>query len=161
MKKIILISLIFVATSFALNAQDYRTGFGLRGGTSQGLSVKHFINYGSALEGIVSTRWRGMMITGLYEIEKPAFDVYGLSWYYGGGAHVGFWNDSDYTIPWAEANHYGNYAVLGVDVIIGIEYTFIDVPINISLDWKPAMNFLGYIGLWGDGGAFTVRYIIR
>ena len=73
MKKIILISLIFVASSFALNAQDYQTGFGLRGGTSQGLSVKHFISDETALEGIVTTRWRRLMITGLNEIEKPAF----------------------------------------------------------------------------------------
>ncbi|MCD4772749.1 MAG: hypothetical protein K8R41_05120 [Bacteroidales bacterium] len=161
MKKIILISLFFVASSFTLNAQDYRTGFGLRGGTSQGLSVKHFLSSETAIEGIVSTRWRGLMITGLYEIHNPAFDVYGLNWYYGGGAHVGFWNNSDYAIPWAETDYNGSYTILGVDAIIGIEYTFIDVPINISLDWKPAMNFLGYTGLWGDAGAVTVRYIIR
>ena len=161
MKKIIVISFVFFASTFALNAQDYRTGIGLRGGTSQGLSIKHFISYESALEGIVSTRWRGLMITGLYEIEKPAFSVYGLSWYYGGGAHIGFWNDTYYNIPWADIDHNGNYAVLGVDGIIGIEYTFIEVPINISLDWKPAMNFFGYTGLWGDGGAVTIRYVIR
>ncbi len=161
MKKFILISLIFVASSFALNAQDYRTAIGFRGGTSQGLSVKHFISYENAIEGIVCTRWRGLMIIGLYEIVNPAFNVYGLNWYYGGGAHIGFWNDTYYNLPWANDDHYGNYAVLGVDAIIGIEYTFIDVPINISVDWKPAMNFFGYTGLWGDAGAVTVRYVIR
>ena len=161
MKKYILISLVFIALSFALQAQDYNTAVGLRGGTSQGLSIKHFLSYETAIEGIVSTRWRGLMIVGLYEIEQPAFNVFGLNWFYGGGAHIGFWNDTFYNIPWADNDHNGNYVVLGVDGIIGIEYTFIDFPLNISADWKPQMNFFGYTGLWGDAVAITIRYVFR
>ena len=47
-------------------AQDYNTGIGLRGGLSNGLTIKHFISSNTALEGIISTRWRGLELTGLY-----------------------------------------------------------------------------------------------
>lgn len=161
MKKIIIISLILFAFFYKSNAQDYNTAVGIRGGTSQGISVKHFLSYETAIEGIVSTRWRGLMLIGLYEFEKQAFNVYGLKWFYGGGAHAGFFNDSNYDLPWADNENYGNYAVLGVDGIIGLEYTFIDVPINISVDYKPQMNFFGYTGLWGDAGAISIRYVFR
>lgn len=158
MKKLLIIGIIILSSALSTNAQDYLTGIGLRGGLSNGITIKHFVSEDNALEGIVSLRWKGLMVTGLYEFERY-LDVPGLSWYYGGGAHIGFWNAADNDIPWADAHD--NYTVIGVDGIIGIEYTFEGVPINISLDWKPAINLIGYTGLWADEGAFSIRYIIR
>jgi hypothetical protein len=150
MKKILL-TLVLALTVVALaNAQDYKTGIGLRGGWGYGLTVKHFISEKSALEGILSSRWSGFEVTGLYEIHNRAFDVDRLNWYFGGGAHVGFYG-----------NNYpgGNVTVVGIDGILGLEYNFKEVPINLSLDWKPAFNFVGYNHFFGDGGAFSIRYI--
>jgi hypothetical protein len=136
-------------------SQDYSTGIGARLGYSNGLTVKHFISGTSALEGILSSRWRGFEVTGLYELNYNAFNTPRLNWYIGFGGHVGFWNgDHAY---WG--NRGESYTVVGIDGIIGLEYNFIEVPIGLSIDWKPEFNFIGYSGFWGDGGALSVRYI--
>lgn len=157
MKKIILTLTLVIFISAYASAQDYNTGVGLRLGFSNGLTVKHFVSERSAFEGLLSTRWRGFEVTGLYEVHNNAFDVERLNWYFGGGGHVGFWN-GDYTYGrWGDEGT--NYIVIGIDGIIGIEYNFEDVPINVGLDWKPAFNLTGYSGFWGDGGALSIRYI--
>ncbi len=155
MRKFFLTLIIVIGVASFVNAQEYRTGIGLRGGFSSGITLKHFVNSKAAFEGILSTRWRGFDITGLYEKHNRAFEVDRLNWYYGFGAHIGFWN-GNYT-TWGT---YGtNYAVVGIDGIIGIEYNFEEVPVNIGIDWKPAVNLIGYPGFWGDGGALSIRYI--
>lgn len=154
MKKNILLSLMIVFGSFYATSQDYNTGIGLRGGLSNGLTIKHFIGEKAALEGILTSRWRGFNVTGLYEIHNKT-GVDRLNWYFGAGAHIGFWNGKN--VKWANDNN--DYVVIGIDGILGIEYNFEKVPFNISLDWKPSMNLIGYNGFWGDGGAFSLRYI--
>jgi hypothetical protein len=154
MKKNLLISLISVFSVLYGTAQGYKTGVGIRGGLSNGLTVKHFINENTALEGILTTRWRGFNVTGLYEIHNKT-KVNRLNWYYGAGAHIGFWNGDN--VKWANDNN--DYTVIGIDGILGIEYNFEALPFNLSLDWKPAINLIGHNGFWGDGGAFSLRYI--
>lgn len=155
MRKIFL-SLVLAFFIVAMsNAQDYKTGIGLRGGLSSGLTIKHFVSKKAAFEGLLSTRWRGVDITGLYEIHNQAFDVRRLNWYYGFGAHLGFWNGSN--TYWG--NQGSQYTILGIDGILGIEYNFEEIPINLGLDWKPAFNLVGFQGFWGDGGALSIRYI--
>jgi hypothetical protein len=156
MKRILIVIIIMMCSVVSSTAQDYTTGIGVRGGFSNGLTIKHFISERAAIEGIISSRWKGFNLTGLYEIHQQAFDVEHLNWYYGAGGHIGFWNGKD--TPWADNND-DDYTVVGIDGILGIEYNFQEIPINISLDWKPTMNIIGYSGFWGDGGAFSVRYI--
>ena len=158
MKKLLIIGIIMLSGALSVNAQDYLTGIGLRGGTSNGVTIKHFLSEDNAVEGILSLRWGGIMVCGLYEFEKY-MSTPGLSWYYGAGAHIGFWNSTKNDIPWADVDD--NYTVIGVDGIIGIEYTFDGFPINISLDWKPTLNLVGTTDFWGDEAAFSIRYTIR
>lgn len=142
---------------FFSSAQDYNTGIGLRGGFANGITIKHFVSSSTAFEGIIASRWRGLELTGLYEIHGRAFNTERMKWYIGFGGHVGFWN-GDYTRKyWGEPGT--SYTVIGVDGILGLEYNFSEVPFNISIDWKPAFNFFGYFGFWADGGAFSIRYI--
>jgi hypothetical protein len=156
MKKIVMTLLILFCLISVSNAQDYKTGIGARLGFDQGLTIKHFISQKSALEFLLATRWRGFEITGLYEAHNQAFNAERLKWYIGFGGHVGFWN-GDNTRGWGDPGV--NYTVIGVDGILGLEYSFSEVPINIGLDWKPAYNFSGYTGFWADGGALSIRYI--
>jgi len=157
MKKIILTITVALSVIILANAQDYSTGIGLRGGFFNGITVKHFIGDNTALEGILSTRWSGFEITGLYEIHNQAFDVDRLNWYYGFGAHVGLYDGDKTYSSWG--NEGETYTVIGVDGIIGMEYNFTEVPINISIDWKPTLNLIGFTGFWADGIALSIRYI--
>ena len=157
MKKIVITCLIVFCLVSISYAQDYNTGIGLRAGPYYGLTVKHFTGEKSAFEFLLASRWRGFEITGLYEIHNQAFNTERLKWYYGFGAHVGFWN-GDYTHSyWGDPGI--NYTVIGIDGILGLEYSFTEVPINIGVDWKPALNLVGYSGFWADGGALSIRYI--
>jgi len=155
MKRLLITLTLLVCVIAYSNAQDYKTGIGFRGGLYNGVTIKHFISEKAALEGLLSTRWSGFEITGLYEIHNRAFDVDRLNWYYGFGGHVGFY-DGDRT-SWGDAGK--NYTVIGIDGILGLEYNFSEIPINLSLDWKPAFNLIGYSHFWGDGGALSIRYI--
>lgn len=157
MRKIVLvIALVFSIISLT-NAQDYKTGIGLRAGYPAGLTLKHFLNKTASFEGLLSTRWRGFELTGLYEVNKRAFDIDRLNWFYGFGAHVGFWNGKYTYDYWGT---YGDqYTVVGIDGILGLEYNFKEIPVNLGLDWKPAFNITGYTGFWYDGVALSLRYI--
>jgi hypothetical protein len=150
------ILLAFFLFSFS-QAQDYNTGIGVRGGFANGLTIKHFVSSKSAFEGIIASRWRGVELTLLYEVHGRAFHTERLNWYVGFGGHIGFW-DGRYT-----NKYWGNdgekYTVIGIDGILGLEYNFVEIPFNISVDWKPAFNLFGYSGFWADGGALSLRYI--
>jgi hypothetical protein len=157
MKKIVVIGLFLFCLVSISKGQDYNTGIGIRGGFDYGLTVKHFISDKSALEFLLASRWRGFEVTGLYEVHNQIGDVDRFKWFYGFGAHIGFWN-GDYTHDyWGYPGT--NYTVVGLDGILGLEYSFKEVPINLSLDWKPALNFIGYTGFWADGGALSIRFI--
>ncbi|HEX3010100.1 MAG TPA: hypothetical protein VHO90_21035 [Bacteroidales bacterium] len=147
--------IFFLANS--LNAQNYNTGLGGRIGFFNGFTVKHFVQSDRALEGLLSFRWNGFVITGLYEYQKPLKGVNNLDWYIGVGGHVGFWDGDDYY--WHHNND--NHSIVGIDFIGGLEYTFEEVPINIGLDWKPAFNFIGDDHVWIDGLALSIRYAIK
>jgi hypothetical protein len=155
MRKIGFMVLFVTCLSFVATAQDYKTGIGVRGGFANGLTIKHFIGSNTAIEGIIATRWKGLEVTGLFEIHNVAFKTERLKWYYGLGGHIGFW-DGKYT-NWGTPHN--TYTVIGVDGIIGLEYSFTEIPFNISIDWKPAFNITGYSGFWADGGALSFRYI--
>lgn len=155
MKRILLTIILFISMLPFLQAQEYSTGIGLRSGFANGVTLKHFQSSDVAIEGILTTRWHGFMVTGLLEFHND-LDPSGLSWFYGFGGHVGFfggYNDH----PWFDDDK--DYTVIGIDGILGLEYVFEAVPISLSLDWKPAINLNGNSGFWGDDGAFSIRYV--
>lgn len=155
MKKLapICFTMLFILT--VSHAQDYKTSLGIRAGLSKGLTLKHFVGEQTALEAIVSTRWKGFDFTGLYEIHNQAFDADGLNWYYGFGGHIGFWDSEE--VPWID--DVTDKTVIGINAILGLEYRFTNAPINIGIDWKPTFNLIGTSGLRSDNGALSIRYI--
>ena len=154
MKKIGLIVLFFVIICSVMKSQDYNTSVGVRIGLFNGITAKHFITMNTNVEGMLSTRWGGLVITGLYEIQYPAFEVDHLYWYVGAGGHAGFLDDYR-----NRPANYSSNAIIGVDGIIGLEYNFTEVPLNISLDWKPMFNFIEEVDFWGDDIGLSVRYL--
>jgi hypothetical protein len=157
MKKLLFSLILFFALGLGTEvfAQGYNTGVGLRAGSGNGLTVKHFINESAALEGILYTRWNGLIVAGLYEVHNDIREVKNLQWFYGGGAHLGTWNAGRGNTPWGDRNE--SYTIVGLDAIIGLDYKFANAPINLSLDWKPTINLNGQ-RFWGDEVALSIRY---
>jgi hypothetical protein len=153
MKKLALLILL-MGFSLHTDAQEYTNGIGFRGGLFNGITFKHFTNDNMALEGILSSRWRGFQITGLVEYHNDITDVNNLKWFYGYGGHIGFYDGEYY--PYGEEATYTN---IGVDGIIGLEYVIPNAPISLGLDWKPYFNFVGYTGFIGDAGAISIRFL--
>lgn len=157
--KYLLIVTLFVAISSTISAQNYRTGIGARLGFFNGLTVKHFVNRNNAVEGILNFRWDGVIVTGLYEWQNPLPNARGFDYFLGIGGHIGFF-DNYY---WKNHNHKydDRYTVVGVDLILGLEYTFPQAPFTIGLDYKPAFNFIGDNHVWADGLALNLRFNIN
>ena len=138
----------------------YTTGIGFRGGWTSGITVKHFIGSTAAVEGILGSRYRGFSLTGLYELHKSnAFKVPDLTWEYGIGGRMGFYNNDYYY------RHNHNYAdervmTLGVVGILGLEYMLHEIPFTISLDIMPHFDFIGRGDDFIDG-SISVRYILK
>lgn len=158
MKKYLwILPLFFLLGVGSLKAQSpYNNAIGVRFGLAPGLTIKHALGNNQAIEGIFSSRWRGFLVIGLYEIHFPAFATENLRWYVGIGGHVGAWSDRYDRHPWFD-NGDGGVAI-GVDFIGGLEYTIPNAPINFSVDWKPGFNLIGYTGWWYDGGGLSIRY---
>lgn len=164
-KKAFSLLFVFVLIAIGARAQEYKTGLGIRlGGISQGITLKHFVKEDAALEGIFSFGRRSLLITGLYEKHKPLGASEGLRWFYGGGLHLGFYNDGyDYFYYKSRGTHLyiserrRNKVGVGADFIIGMEYKITNAPITLGLDLKPFVDFTEDIYFYWDG-AFSARF---
>lgn len=146
-----------------LYGQQGQTGVGLRMGTDPGITVKHFVTQTGAIEGILHTGYRGLLVTGLYEWHKSIGEAEtpGLKLYGGIGGHFGVFN------RYAYYKRYYYYDVvyvysrpsLGPDAIVGIEYDFSEIPLNLGLDLKPGVDFYSGSGYMYLDGALSVRVI--
>lgn len=161
----------FLLTPFLAPAQvGYKMALGVRLGAASGLTAKQFLNPKNAIEGILSARWRTVGLTGLYAVNGNAFGTRSLNWYIGGGGHVYIWRDEPHGWAWSRARRTPppwwdgrgyNRAAVGLDGVLGLEYTIRAAPINFALDWKPALNLGRYPGFWADEFGFSARYAIK
>ncbi|TAF45662.1 MAG: hypothetical protein EAZ51_08910 [Sphingobacteriales bacterium] len=127
-------------------AQEYGTGVGIRiGGFQNGLTVKHFISDNDAVEGILGIGSGAFVVTGFYQRHADAFDVDGLKWFYGVGAHVGG----------ISKNNAG--LMLGADAILGLEWVIPQVPLSLTADLHPRLELLNG-ALLGIEPALSIRY---
>ncbi len=126
-----------------MQAQNYKTALGVRLGPDYGLTLKHFVGEKVALEVLATARalgpnlsargWGrpGFNFAALCEWNFPIGDVEGFRWLVGVGAHVGYWGS------YFSSTDYIN---TGPDAMIGLEYTFVKIPLTLQLDWKPSVN---------------------
>ena len=132
----------------AINTENYHTAIGLRAGGTSGLTIKHFMGNGNAIEGIVGAWPNAFSVTGLYEWHVAQAGAPGLKWYYGVGGHAAFYSDRYYYYregpngrPYRYYRYVGNGTGLGVDGILGLEYKIPPIPFALSLDIKPYVEF--------------------
>lgn len=149
MKKLFLFLLVAFALSINANAQDessYKNAVGVRLSSSlpviqNGITYKHFFG-NNAVEGILSFG-DGVGICGLYEIHKPISSTENLQWFIGFGGYVGFNNST---------------SNVGAAGIVGLDYKFKNIPLNISVDWKPELNIISKVGFEASGVGFSARF---
>jgi hypothetical protein len=147
MKKSIFIlsvsAFILMMTSAKTFAQsNYNTGIGVRGGGYEnGLTIKHFTNSSTAIEGIVGFRPGVIVVTGLYEKHQVAFSEPSLNWFYGAGAHIGAIDAGRYYSRFREDRLYENNSLLlGADAILGLEWKIPEIPFALSIDLHPRLE---------------------
>jgi hypothetical protein len=154
MKNCLILLVIIASTSFSY-AQNYKTAVGIKGGYPGfgSLNGKHFLNSKTAIEGSIGGGSSTLWLQGLYELNFSLED--GLNWYAGGGANVGFYS---YKNPFN--NQRTSNMILGINGIVGIEYTFEDFPLNVALDTGPNIQIINSFG-FGWGAGIAIRYAIK
>lgn len=124
--RILLLLLITAGSQLCLHAQPYEHSVGIRAGYSSGINYKgFFLHRLSSVEASILYNRHGFNLNGLYEYHLEPFRKKRFLVYLGGGAFGGKW-DEDLS--------------LGIAGVAGIEYTVRDLPLNISIDWKPMLN---------------------
>jgi len=157
--------LLFVLSLSLTTHAQYNTSLGIRIGGTSGVTLKHFYKPTRAIEGIVGTFGNGFSITALIEEHMPVHEAVGLSFYYGGGAHLAFYNDRNAAPNFGREVDYrqNNQAGFGINGIVGFEYRLPDgIPLAISLDLKPFLELGsgGYVAFAADP-SIGVKFIIH
>lgn len=157
MKKTLFALLIAcIAVTGTVSAQSYKTALGVRlspanGYVNNSVTLKHFINETSAVEALVSFG-DPFAIGALYEKHKP-FASEGLQWFYGAGAYLAFVKSYNPSTTKHETD-----ANFGAQGIIGLDYKFVNLPLNLSLDWKPELNLFDDITFEASTVGLSARF---
>lgn len=158
MKKILCTILIISGFFFATNvsAQDYKTALGVRLSSSQAMvnnsiTLKHFLNEKAAVEALFSFG-DPLALGALLEVHKP-LGSQGIKWFYGGGGYLAFVKTYD-----PEKDKEESEVNFGAQGVIGLDYKFVNLPLNLSLDWKPELNLIGDINFEPAAIGFTARF---
>ncbi|MDX2359432.1 MAG: hypothetical protein QNK23_01405 [Crocinitomicaceae bacterium] len=160
MKNLLLISFM-VGSTFLLNAQRYRTAVGFKGDystldiASADLTLKHFFSGPNAFELNLGGSKRHFWLQAFYHRNQALTSD--LEWYWGAGPDIGYWRKGvnirgDVT--------YSDGFWVGLNSVIGLEYTFDFIPINLALDTGPTLRIVPDVKFgWMAGFAF--RYGFR
>ena len=151
--KTIVIAFLLITSTIVVKAQaPYNRALGLKFPGGLSLTYKKFFTDTRNLEAQFTAWHEGFRVAGLYEFNFYSFDkVPELSWFVGPGAHIGFWKST-------YEKEYGSKADVGIDGIIGLDYKFKNVPINVSVDWQPAVTLIGSAGFTPVFGGIAIRY---
>ena len=148
MKTSFTVLILFLTTSFF--SQNYKMALGFKGGYPGygSLNAKKSISKSDYLEASIGGFGRypyniGFNVQLDYERMQALED--GFSFYYGGGVLLGLTSSFVHLAPKA---------------LLGLEYNFEDLPLNISIDTGPYLFVSPKIGfIWGGG--LALRYAIR
>lgn len=158
MKKLILtFTLAFLFLSIgSINAQSYSSAVGVRLGYGLNASYKKELKesmYADIYAGFGGGSGYSRLFAGAaVELHKSIENVDNLYWYYGGGAYLGSYN--------YKSGYGDNYFYVGINGVLGLDYTFEEIPLNLSADWMPGFNIIGGGGFYGAAGGLSVRYIL-
>lgn len=157
MKRIFTLICFTVIATLAMHstskAQGYDNAIGGRFGAANGITFKTTLGDNKMIDIIANFRstdeYKYFRLTGLYEIYNPINNAPGLNWYYGIGGSIG-------SAKYRPSNSSDLY--LSADGVLGLDYKFADAPINLSLDWKPAIELAPNTNFDGSGVAISLRF---
>lgn len=159
MKKAFLFTMAILGFSFVTSAQEIAdNAIGLRIGDNDGFGAE--ISYQRALDdnnrlevdlGIRSgNNFDGFKLTGLYQwVWQLEGD---FNWYAGAGGGIGNYS---YDLPAPFKDESETFLFIAGD--IGVEYNF-DIPLVLSLDFRPEISFGDFNNDTGFDVALSVRY---
>lgn len=141
----LLISLFLFLGGKEMAAQNYNHAFGIRGGVGATLTYKKFFGEHIAME-LLAGRYNfdNWGASGMVLYHQELSKNGRLLWYVGGGPYVQ---------PREGVNAFGLAGAIGLDLY------FDSVPINLTLDFLPQLQFKGG-GFLHSGGGLGLRYII-
>jgi hypothetical protein len=158
MKKVLASLFLFAVIGAAnkLSAQDYKTAVGIRLSSAPAIvnnsvSIKHFLNEKTAIEGLLSFG-DPLALGALVEMHQ-AVGTSGVRWFYGGGGYLGFIKSFN-----PEKNRNETDPSFGAQGVLGLDYKFVNIPLNLSLDWKPELNLVTDINFEPAAIGFTARF---
>lgn len=137
--------LLLIVSADRAQAQEYKMALGVRLSSAQAtvnnsISFRYFMRQDRALEAMASFDPGAIGL--LYEVYKPLGNAAGFQWFFGGGAYAAFKGDD----------------VLGAQGIIGLDYKFQQIPLNLSLDWKPELNLVDNVNFEAASVGLAVRF---
>ncbi|MGI4760127.1 MAG: hypothetical protein ACRYF0_05440 [Janthinobacterium lividum] len=136
--------LLLLAWGQPTAAQKYNTALGARlGGGNYGITLQQRVASRVTIEGIAGLREREYSGTVLGEYH---FGILGpsLNYYFGAGGHLGHNKDT------------GGFS--GLDGLVGVEYKIAFLPVVVSFDFKPTLEF-GSDDYARFPTAFSIRYV--
>ena len=144
--------ILFVSQLHAQTSTTYNRAIGVKFPGGFAVSYKQFVKDYQNVEAEAMFWNGGFRVVGLYEFNWDIPSVDGLRWYVGPGAHLGAWNNK------GDKKSNNSTVGLGIDGVIGLDYKLADYPINISLDWQPAVDIIGSTGYNAAYGGIGIRY---
>lgn len=146
-KKGMIAAVVLLLIAISGKAQDYKMGLGIRFSTqdaavNHSISFKYFFSESTAAEALLS--FGDPLALGLL-VEKHKPVVNNLKWFYGGGAYVGF----------------GDNRNVGAQGVLGLDYKFPSLPINLSMDWKPELNLYKEFSFEPAALGISARFIFK
>ncbi len=146
-------TILFLSVGTETKAQSYKNAIGVRLGACNGLTFKTWLAESRAvdlsLNYIYGSEYSTYCLTGLYEVHMNTNILPHLLWYYGGGGSLG---------SKRHKNVDNGKLFISIDGVIGLDYKFEKEPINLSLDWKPAVQFAPLALFDGGGLNLSIRY---
>ena len=129
------------------NAQTTPVALGVRISSSapvinHSVSLRYYMNENHAIEGLLS--FDPLAIGALYEAYRT-LGAEGLNWFYGGGVYTSFKKPVN----------------AGLQGIVGLDYNFPGLPLNLSIDWKPELSLVHTVNFEPAALGVSARFLLN
>lgn len=105
------------------------------------ITYRRFLKPDLAIEGLFS--FSDPAAVGFLLEKYKSFGPSGLTWFWGAGAYAGF----------GGGRNFGAQGAVGLDIVLP------SLPVNLSIDWKPELNFAKQFSFEPAAVGFSARFV--